>query len=50
LLEAKYLLHSTKLPIRDVSVQVGFSDPNYFATFFKRAENMSPVNYRAAFV
>jgi AraC family transcriptional regulator, transcriptional activator of pobA len=50
LLEAKYLLHSTKLPIRDISVQVGFNDPNYFATFFKRAENMSPVNYRTAFV
>lgn len=50
LLEAKYLLHSTKLPIRDISVQMGFSDPNYFATFFKRAEKLSPVNYRAAFV
>jgi AraC family transcriptional regulator, transcriptional activator of pobA len=50
LLEAKYLLHSTNLSIREISLQTGFSDPNYFATFFKRAENMSPVNYRAAFV
>jgi AraC family transcriptional activator of pobA len=49
LLETKYLLHSTKLPIKQISSQMGFNDPNYFTTFFKRSENLSPVNYRSSF-
>jgi AraC-like DNA-binding protein len=50
LLETKYLLHSTSLSIKEISNQVGFNDPNYFAVFFKRLENMSPGNYRSSFV
>jgi len=50
LLETKYLLHSTRLSIKEISNQVGFNDPNYFAVFFRRFENMSPVNYRSSFV
>ncbi len=50
LLETKYLLHSTNLSIKEISNQVGFDDPNYFTVFFKRLENMSPVNYRSSFV
>jgi AraC family transcriptional regulator, transcriptional activator of pobA len=50
LLETKFLLHSTKLSIKEISNQVGFSDPNYFAAFFKRLEHMSPANYRTAYV
>jgi AraC family transcriptional activator of pobA len=49
LLEIKYLLHSTGLSINQISRQLGFSDPNYFGTFFKRSENLSPSNYRSAF-
>jgi AraC family transcriptional activator of pobA len=49
LLEIKYLLHSTKLPIKEIANQMGFNDPNYFTTFFKRFENRSPVSYRSAF-
>src|SRR5664279_150777 len=49
LLEIKYLLHSTKLPIKEIANQMGFSDPNYFTTFFKRFESRSPVSYRTAF-
>jgi AraC-like DNA-binding protein len=48
LLETKYLLHSTKLSIKEISNKVGFSDPNYFTTFFKRLEKMSPANYRTS--
>jgi AraC family transcriptional activator of pobA len=48
LLETKYLLHSTTLSIKEISNKVGFSDPNYFTTFFKRLEKMSPVNYRTS--
>jgi len=50
LLETKYLLHSTNLSIKEISNQVGFNDPNYFTVFFKRLENISPVNYRSSFV
>ena len=49
LLEIKHLLHSTQLSIKQISDQMGFKDPNYFTTFFKRAEKLSPVNYRASF-
>jgi AraC-like DNA-binding protein len=49
LLETKHLLHSTKLPIKEISDQMGFRDANYFNTFFKRAENQSPGNYRSSF-
>lgn len=44
LLEIKHLLHSTKLSIKEISDQMGFRDPNYFNTFFKRAEKLSPRN------
>ena len=50
LLESKYLLHSTKLTIKEISSQLGFNDPNYFTVFFKRLENISPVNYRTSFI
>lgn len=50
LLETKFLLHSTKLTIKEIANQVGFTDPNYFTVFFKRCENVSPANYRASHV
>jgi AraC-like DNA-binding protein len=46
LLEIKYLLHSTNLPIKEIANQMGFNDPNYFTTFFKRFESRSPGIYR----
>lgn len=49
-LEIKYLLHSTNLSIKEISNELGFNDPNYFTSFFTRFENMSPKNYRSAFV
>jgi AraC family transcriptional activator of pobA len=50
LLESKYLLHSTELTIKEISNQMGFTDPNYFAVFFKKYENTSPTSYRGSFV
>ena len=50
LLEAKYLLHNTELTIKEISNQLGFDDPNYFAVVFKRLENISPQEYRASFI
>ncbi len=50
LLETKFLLHSTNMSIKEISGQLGFHDPNYFAVFFRRFENMSPAHYRSSFV
>ena len=50
LLESKYLLHSTTLSIKEIANLVGFDDPNYFAVFFKRFENMTPGNYRSSLI
>ena len=50
LLEAKYLLHSTELSIKEIANEVGFDDPNYFSAFFKRSENSSPQEYRSSFI
>jgi AraC-type DNA-binding domain-containing proteins len=49
-LEAKYLLHSTELSIKEIAHEVGFADPNYFSVFFKRSENRSPQEYRSSFL
>ncbi|HMH34932.1 MAG TPA: AraC family transcriptional regulator [Puia sp.] len=48
MLETKYLLHSTNLSIKEISSQLGFNDPNYFTSFFKQFENISPANYRSS--
>ena len=50
LLEIKYLLHSTDLTIKEISHQLGFEDPNYLTTFFKRLEKVPPLQYRLSFV
>ena len=50
LLETKFLLHSTGLSVKEISNQMGFDDPNYFTTFFKREEGHSPLAYRASFI
>ena len=50
LIETKYLLHSTKLSIKEISNKLGFNDPNYFTSFFTKYENTSPGSYRAAFI
>ncbi len=49
LLETKYLLHSTKSSIKQISNEMGFRDPNNFSSFFARFEKLSPANYRSAF-
>jgi AraC family transcriptional activator of pobA len=49
-LEAKYLLHSTDLSIKEITAKMGFTDPNYFTVFFKRFENLSPAGYRSSFI
>lgn len=44
--EAKYMLTSTDLPVKEIAYDLGFSDCNYFSRFFKRNIQKSPMEYR----
>jgi AraC-like DNA-binding protein len=44
--EAKSLLSTTKLPIQEIAMIVGFSDSNYFSNVFRRATGISPREWR----
>lgn len=44
--KAKILLLSTDMKNYEISEAVGFSDPNYFSTAFKKHWQMSPGKYR----
>lgn len=44
--EAKKLLSNSDIPVADIGVRVGFPDPGYFSTVFRRYEGISPVGYR----
>lgn len=43
---AKDLLQESNLGISEISAKVGFSDPGYFASLFKRRVSLSPREYR----
>jgi len=44
--EAKRLLVQTKLSINEISVMVGYPNPNYFNQIFKKMTGTSPGKYR----
>jgi len=44
--EAKRLLASPNASVARVAEQVGFADPAHFSRYFKRAEGISPSDYR----
>ncbi|GAA3401815.1 helix-turn-helix domain-containing protein [Paenibacillus hodogayensis] len=43
---ARQLLRGTRLPIREVALQVGFVDSFYFARLFKKETGLAPSVYR----
>jgi len=45
-LEAKVLLASTSLTIKEISFKLGFDHPEHFSSTFKRMEKISPTQYR----
>ena len=45
---AKILLLSTNLKVYEVAAKVGFDDPNYFSTAFKKQVKQTPNQYRDA--
>lgn len=44
--KAKTLLKSTSLAVYEVAEQVGFNDPQYFSTVFKKTVGVSPKEYK----
>lgn len=44
--ESKYLLGRTNHSLSQISHMLGFSSPSYFSQSFRRAEKMSPLEYR----
>lgn len=46
LIEAKYLLASGTLSVKEIAYELGFDDPNYFNSFFKKELHVTPAQYR----
>jgi two-component system response regulator YesN len=44
--KAKEMLHTTSHSSTDISYQVGYNDPHYFSTVFKRQTGLSPKEFR----
>ncbi|GAB4017625.1 AraC family transcriptional regulator [Spirosoma koreense] len=45
-LEAKVLLHQSKLSVSEVAAEVGIFDASYFSRLFKKYEGITPVAFR----
>lgn len=43
---AKELLGNSKLSIKEICAQSGYSDPNYFSRLFKKCVGVTPTEYR----
>ena len=46
LLESKFLLHSTKLSVKEIAYELGFGSPSAFHRFFSRSQHISPMVFR----
>ena len=45
--KAKTLLRTTNMRLSDIAMEVGYNEPNYFSHVFRKAEGMTPKEYRA---
>lgn len=45
-LEAKRVIRLSSKSIKEISFELGFEDPSYFARFFKKHVSITPVEYR----
>lgn len=45
--EAKLLLYNTNLPIKEISYNLNFENPDYFPIFFKKRTGKTPSEYRS---
>lgn len=46
ILESKRLLYHTNLNVKEISFEVGYSDPTYFSRLFQKIERLSPAAFR----
>jgi two-component system response regulator YesN len=44
--KAELLLSNTKIKVTEIAKMVGYDDPNYFSTVFRKSLNTSPNHYR----
>lgn len=44
----KEMLTNTEWDVMEIAYRMGFSDPNYFCTLFKKKTGMTPMKYRQA--
>lgn len=47
--KAKEMLCSSNLSIKEISIQCGYADPNYFSRIFKKQADMTPREYKAKY-
>jgi two-component system response regulator YesN len=45
--KAKELLRTTPLRSADIAYQVGYNDPHYFSSVFKKHTGYSPIEFRS---
>ena len=45
--EAKRRLLNTTLPVKQIALDCGFTDPLYFSRLFSRNEKISPKKFRS---
>lgn len=45
---AKQFLRETNKSVKEIALDIGFNDPNYFSLIFKRELSITPMQYRAA--
>jgi AraC-like DNA-binding protein len=45
-MEAKVLLHSSSLTIKEIGYELGFNSPDQFSSFFRKRLNLSPSHYK----
>ncbi|WP_291702734.1 response regulator [Clostridium sp.] len=48
--ESKKILSEKSITINDLAFTVGFNEPNYFCTVFKKEEGMTPLEYKKIIV
>ena len=46
LAKAKELLSTTSMKLADIALEIGYNEPNYFSHVFRKAEGMTPKEYR----
>ena len=45
--QAKKLLRETTMRLSDIAMEIGYNEPNYFSHVFRKAEGVTPKEFRA---